>query len=374
MPNERADKVFILEDGVPKESYSSFSFDEELFGDELEMALHNLIEKAQEKIIPGTQIDPSSDDPPRFIVMSREMPVENWRLDFLLVDQYGKPTLLEAKLFQNPEARRKVIGQILDYASNAEKAWSEGRLRSKAERYWSEKGYDLEEVLSEFIMDEEFDLEVFWNEVESNLRNNNIRLIVAMEKFTGEARRIIEFLNKEMRNTEILGLEIRCYGANEEKLIVSPVIIGQTQATAEKKSTSVKTKWTYSLLKKAYDEMEDSVLKNRLLELLEWAKENNLLESTRSPKPSMGFIGELKGGRIFTIKGNGKILSLLSSKDFDHNEEERNKLSERLNELSIYDFDIDEVEKSRWSDRRLHEMDSKEYQEFKQILKDFCGQ
>ncbi len=74
-----------------------------------------LIERYPE-VLPGKQIDPGSDDPPRFALLRREVPVAGGSLDHLLVDQHGVLTLVETKLAENPEARREVVGQMLDYA------------------------------------------------------------------------------------------------------------------------------------------------------------------------------------------------------------------------------------------------------------------
>jgi hypothetical protein len=147
MPEE-ADQVFTIKNGEVKETYPSFSFeDNQMFGTKLEDALQALIEKTPEKTIPGSQIAPGSEDPPRFMVLNREMPVKRWSLDVLLIDQYATPTLLEAKLFRNREAKREVVGQILDYAANAEEAWRGGTLRERAESYWSDKEGELNEEL-----------------------------------------------------------------------------------------------------------------------------------------------------------------------------------------------------------------------------------
>jgi hypothetical protein len=81
---------------------------EGLIGKTLEGALQTFLEKYPQ-IIPGKQIDPSTEDPPRFILLRREMPIGGWSLDHLYVDQRGILTLVETKLFQNPESRREVI-------------------------------------------------------------------------------------------------------------------------------------------------------------------------------------------------------------------------------------------------------------------------
>ena len=68
-----------------------------LFGKTLEDALQTLLQKYPE-IIPGKQIDPGSDDPPRFVLLRREMPLGGWSLDHLYVDQRAILTLVETKL------------------------------------------------------------------------------------------------------------------------------------------------------------------------------------------------------------------------------------------------------------------------------------
>jgi len=50
------------------------------------------------------------------IPLCREMNTTAGPVDVVYVTRDGRPVILEAKLWRNPEARRKVIGQILDYA------------------------------------------------------------------------------------------------------------------------------------------------------------------------------------------------------------------------------------------------------------------
>jgi len=50
------------------------------------------------------------------IPVCREMSTPAGDLDVFYVTPSGRPVIVEAKLWRNPEARRKVIGQILDYA------------------------------------------------------------------------------------------------------------------------------------------------------------------------------------------------------------------------------------------------------------------
>jgi hypothetical protein len=120
-----SDEIFRLDNGTC-EPLPARSMREGLIGKSLEDALQALLEE-NPNLIPGKQIAPSSESPPKFVLLRREMPISGWSLDHLFVDQYGVPTLVEAKLMQNPEARREDIGQVMEYAANASDLWSEGR-------------------------------------------------------------------------------------------------------------------------------------------------------------------------------------------------------------------------------------------------------
>lgn len=97
MPN-RSDEVFHF-NGDKLTPMPFRSMREGLFGKTLEDALQTFFENYPQ-IIPGKQIDPGSDDPPRFVLLRREMPVGDLPLDHLFADQREILTLVETKLFQ----------------------------------------------------------------------------------------------------------------------------------------------------------------------------------------------------------------------------------------------------------------------------------
>jgi len=214
------------------------TFREGVFGKNLEAALHKLLEEFPD-IIPGTQIDPNSEDPPIFVLLKHEIGAGPGSLDFILTDQYGIPTLIEAKLFENQESKREVIGQILEYAANAVQEWGDGRLRGQAAEYWGKKGQQLDGILSDRF-GEDVDVENLWSQIEENLSQKKLRLIIAADKLRPEVRRIIEFLNSETENVEILGMEITCYERDTNAIVLVPHIIGQSQVNIQKKS---KQRW-----------------------------------------------------------------------------------------------------------------------------------
>ena len=87
------------------------------------------------ELLDGEQIRP--DEPRRWILVTREKGIAEsagasarWALDHLIVDQDARPTLVEVKRGKNPEIRRAVVGQLLEYAANAAVTWSAAELRA----------------------------------------------------------------------------------------------------------------------------------------------------------------------------------------------------------------------------------------------------
>lgn len=82
---EKLEEIFLL-DGENMQPMPERPMRQGLFGKTLEDALQTLLEKYPE-VIPGKQIVTNTEDPPRFFLLRREMPVSGWSLDHLFVDQ-----------------------------------------------------------------------------------------------------------------------------------------------------------------------------------------------------------------------------------------------------------------------------------------------
>lgn len=190
-------------------------------------------------ILAGDQITP--DDPRKWILISREMgiPSENggsacWSLDHLFIDQDGIPTLVEVKRSTDTRIRREVVGQMLDYAANATAYWKVEELQ---ELY---KG----DLCSSFDFDED-QKATYWDIVESNLRSGKIRLMFVADSIPDTLRCIIEFLNSQMNNTEVLGLEIKQFLSSDNHRILVPNLIGRTLQAVDLKKTYQTKQWNY---------------------------------------------------------------------------------------------------------------------------------
>lgn len=339
-------------------------------GKSLEDALQSLLENYPE-IIPGSQIDPSADEPPRFALLRREMPVGSWSLDHLYVDQFGVLTLVETKLIQNPESRRDVIGQIVEYASNAQKAWGNGRARQHAAEFWNKKGQELGDVLQERFPDA--NLDQLWRDVEENLRLGRIRLLIAADTLRPEVRRMIEYLNQEMQHVEVLGLELRMYGESGDELIFVPRIVGQTQEASDRKSSqSGEKNWTPELLRDAFKNFNPDNHKY-MLQILNWSLENECFVNSRAINPSFGLLDK-GGNRFISFYLHHPPYLWMEETRYQGGKQARNRLLGVLQDLDFYEDDIDpdEIVSGKNAQRDVWDLSREEFQTFMKIIQEYC--
>ena len=302
-----------------------------LFGKSLEDALQTLLQK-HPQVIPGKQIEPGSLDPPRFVLLRREMPVGGWSLDHLYVDQRGVLTLVETKLVQNPESRREVIGQIIEYAANAFESWALGKARQYATEFWAKQGRGLDDVLREEFGDA-LDPEALWSDVEANLENGHLRLIIAADELQPAVRRMIEYLNAEMRNAEVLGLEIKCYGDDSSSLVLVPRLVGQTQATADRKPLGKAVQWPIEQLRALYKSDEP------FSRTLDWAMRKGAFLENRAETASFALRGKGRY-RIATVFPD-HIYLFLRENCYVGGAAERDKFVEELKAEGFLEQDLD---------------------------------
>ncbi|WP_413060867.1 hypothetical protein ACLN6N_13385 [Sphingomonas carotinifaciens] len=87
--------------------------------------------------LPVEEIDPTFTP---VVSICRELGTPAGPVDNLLLTPSGLPVLVECKLWRNPEGRREVVGQILDYAKELSR-WSSSDLQREVNRrLGSERG------------------------------------------------------------------------------------------------------------------------------------------------------------------------------------------------------------------------------------------
>ncbi len=207
---------------------------------ELQLLLENNL-----NLLPGDQINP--DDPRKWLLIKREMPVPDpntgsprWSVDFFLVDQDAIPTFVECKRFADTRSRREIVGQVLEYAANGHHYWTTDIIRSYVEQSCKKRNVSLEEALEALSPESESNDE-FFERVQQNLREGQVRLVFFLEDSPFELRSVVDFLNKQMERSEVLLVEARQYCADNLKIVV-PTLFGYTeQARLIKKTVTIKS-------------------------------------------------------------------------------------------------------------------------------------
>jgi hypothetical protein len=140
--------------------------------------------------------------------------------DLLYVDETGLLTIAETKLKKNPELRREVIGQVLEYASYAHE-WTARDIESLAGKFFSSnhcppeyQGLTLESALRKFLETtgspaaETLSYEQFLLQMRETLDRGRIRLIIAVDEPVGHLLKTVEFINRFSQRFDILSLSI----------------------------------------------------------------------------------------------------------------------------------------------------------------------
>ena len=204
--------------------------EEEVFS--TEDKLQELIAKHPE-LLDGEQIRPG--DPRRWILISREKGIAEtsdegarWSIDHLIIDQDAVPTLIEVKRGSNPQIRRTIVGQMLEYAAHAAQTWTADELRRTFEESTTQKGHDPGDELAALLQaDGEADADRFWRDVSTNLEARRLRLLFVADDIPDPLERVVEFLNRQMPDIEVLAVEIKQFRGKLTQALV-PRVIGKT--------------------------------------------------------------------------------------------------------------------------------------------------
>lgn len=217
--------------------------------------------------------------PIEWLFVAREMGIpseENqgnrWSLDHLFLDHEGVPTLVEVKRSTDSRIRREVVGQMLDYAANSSLFWPVEKIRESFAATCNGQSVDADKVIAEFL-GPEVEPETFWERVKTNLNAGKMRLIFLADELPIELRRIIEFLNKQMDPTEVMGIEVKQYGAEGFKALTSRTI-GRTATAPQRASTG--RRWDEEQFLAAVRENGQSDDEQVSTQMFDWARKRNL--------------------------------------------------------------------------------------------------
>ena len=173
-------------------------------------------------LLPVSEIDPSFGP---LIPIGCEIGTPAGPMDNLYISPQGTLTLVEAKLWRNPEARRQVVGQILDYAKELGR-WSYDDLDERCKEV---AGQSLWELVTTSTTALDIDEARFVDAVARNLRAGRFLLLIVGDGIREDMERLADFLqdSPQLRFTLAL-VELQIFRLDENYLIL-PLIVGRTK-------------------------------------------------------------------------------------------------------------------------------------------------
>lgn len=241
-----------------------------------------------------------------FSVAIQEFPLHgSGSLDILAFNRDGAIAVVECKLADNPEIRRKVIGQILEYAAFLNKLDYDQLDRVICQKM----GRGLEELLEDKIDDPEWKDSGFQEAVERNLVEGRFTLIIVVDAMEETLRTTIEFLNAcGLQNISLHALEMKHLSKDEIEILI-PQVYGVGK---DKEATDGQRKlWSEGeFFRQAHEKVDPQAL-SRIEELFRFTKEKADKLAWGTGKDTGSFTFQLVvGGRpmsVFNLFANGKI-------------------------------------------------------------------
>lgn len=272
----------------------------------LEGKLQDYLEEYPSLVPLGEIVEGASD----LVCIGREVGVSSGSVDLLFIDQDGVLTVAETKLARNPEARRTVVGQIIEYASYIYD-WTADDVYMVANEYFSNsdkapsdyRGCTLDEVMEKFTGGG-FSRDDFRDSIEQNLRTGKVRLLIAVDELVEPLRATVTFLNRNS-NFDILLLSVKSFEESESRKVLIPSLFGyvsrspggvRVQSTTENFFDDVKQKCdegVQRLINKLYEFSVGEAVK------ISWG--------TGAARRSFIFHGVKPGLRIFTVFSDGEM-------------------------------------------------------------------
>ncbi len=173
-------------------------------------------------LLPLNEIDPTCVDP---VPVCDELPTRAGPVDVFMITPTGMPVLVECKLWNNPQARREVVGQIIDYAKELQRWSYEDLQRACARRM----GPEFE--LFEFVSSRTANLNqaTFIDSVTRNLRDGRCVLLVVGDGIREGVEAIGEYLTGSGALQFSFGLvELPVFVTPAGQRIVTPRTLAKT--------------------------------------------------------------------------------------------------------------------------------------------------
>lgn len=168
------------------------------------------------------------------ISLGREIFTAVGYIDNLYISPNGYLTIVETKLWRNPEAKREVVGQIIDYAKELS-TWTFSKLNESVKvssQLLNNNTKGIIDLIKEFDLIDENQEQIIIDNIERNLKRGRFLLLIVGDGIRESVEDMVDYLSSTPQIQFTLGLvELQVYkNPNDENdLIVIPNLITRTK-------------------------------------------------------------------------------------------------------------------------------------------------
>ncbi len=176
------------------------------------------------EVLPIAAIDPAYEP---VIPICKELALPAGYADALYINHLGRITLAEFKLWRNPQARREVIGQILDYAKDLA-SWSYEDLQRQVSLALGKSGNALYDPVHQLYP--ELSEADFVDNVTRHLRRGEFLLLILGDGIHEGTASIVDFVQSHSGlHFNLSMVEAALYRDAANSLIVHPRVLARTE-------------------------------------------------------------------------------------------------------------------------------------------------
>jgi hypothetical protein len=177
------------------------------------------------EIIPIDDVDPTFGP---LVPVCKELRTDAGQIDALFINERGRLTIVECKLWKNPQARREVVAQTLDYIS-ALCRWSYADLQKWVVHNVGGKGnipFELVRSHNGIAIREQ----QFVDAVSRSLREGRILVLLAGDGIREGVHSLTELVNRSATRAFTFGLvEVALYQFGKKRFAIQPRVLAKTE-------------------------------------------------------------------------------------------------------------------------------------------------
>lgn len=237
-----------------------------------EVWLQELLER-EPSLLPTYSIDPIFS--PLFFI-GREIETAAGFIDNFYISSKGYLVIVETKLWRNPEARREVVGQIIDYAKEVN-CWDYDKINNIYKKYHRTEKTLFSAMVEQGFQDE-YSESVFIDAVDKNISKSRFLLMIVGDGIREGVEKMVDFLNTTPNMYYSLALcELEVYNLPENQKLVIPQIITKTKiierGVVRVEEVSGKLIDIKMNEEKSNEKNKTSITKEKFISIENWLKE-----------------------------------------------------------------------------------------------------